>query len=175
MPLIITLSGIGVAEAAAALNARLKAPKSSFAVVALSAVFFVGTSAAIATEFPGWRQHAGDIEAFQELSHDKTLCAVALYKNAWTWSGGYTYLHRNVPIYLFSDESALEKLAPSFNALVTSEPLPEHHDGFKVAQCWDSRHLWNVPMTVCLYQRPGGCTLGDAEYEVNETLKRIDE
>jgi len=174
MPLIITLSGIGVTEVVAALNARLTRPKPRFAVIAVSVLFFVCTSAAIAIEFPGWRQHAGDIEAFQKLSHDKTLCGVALYKNAWTWPGGYTYLHRNVPIFLFSDETPIEKLAPSFNALVTSEPLPEHHDGFKVAQCWDSRHLRNVPMTVCLYQRPGGCTDGDAEYELNETLIRID-
>lgn len=172
MPLLITLSGIGLTEAISALNARLKSPRSAFAVVAFGVGFFLCTSAAFAAVFPFWKQYAGNLIAFQKLSRDDSLCGVALYKNMWTWSGGYAYLHRNVPIYMLTEEAEVEKLAPTFNAMVTYEPLPETHDGFEVVQCWESKKQ-SRPLRICLYKRPGGCTDGDSKYETNEILKRI--
>jgi len=174
-PLLITLSGIGVAETVSALNARLKLRWSAFAVVGLSVGFFLCTSAAIAAVFPYWKQYAGNLLAFQKLTRDDNVCGVALYKNSWVWSGGYTYLHRNVPIYLLTEELEVEKLAPSFNVIVTYKPLPEEHDSFGVVHCWDSRSYGgsHVPILVCLYKRLGRCAPGDSEHEVNETLKRL--
>ncbi len=82
---------------------------------------------------------------------------MALYTDIWTWSGGYAYLHRNVPIYMLTEESDVEKLAPTFNAVVTYEPLPETRDCFERVQCWDSMSYQHLPVRVCLYKRPGGC------------------
>ena len=114
--------------------------------------------------------------AFQELSHEPDLCGVALFQNPWWTSGGYTYLHRDVPLYLLERDTELVTMASSFNALVTSRDLPEQHGQFKAARCWDSKSdkpkgFDLVAERVCVYRRPGACAPGPQDYEVNQMLK----
>jgi len=81
--------------------------------------------------------------------NDETLCGVAQLNIGWAGSGGYTYLHRNVPIYLLSDDADLKSSVSSFNAIVTPGALPAGADGFGRFGCWDG---------VCVYKRQGTCT-----------------
>lgn len=176
MPLMITLAAIGAAEVFYKLQARILAPQARYAAVAMSVVFFLLASSAMAAAFPWWKQHRGDLMAFRALSHEPGVCGVALYLNPWWSSGGYTYLHRNVPVYLLDRDTELTTEASSFNAVVSSQALPKMHGQFETAQCWNSKSdkpkgFDLVAETVCIYRRPGTCERGSPDLEVNRKLK----
>jgi hypothetical protein len=127
-------------------------------------MFVVITSVSLASVYPRWKKARENSLAFEELSHSPTLCGVAIVGDFYSWAdyGGYTYLHRSVPIYLVPNKDQIEKLSPSFNTLVISERLSEQARDFVPAKCWG---------LVCLYTRPGTCSPGSAE-EINDALRR---
>ena len=78
------------------------------------------------------------------------LCGLGLYGKEghdWVWYGGYTYLHRRLPMYWPEDETELAQTAPAFDTLLyTAAPPPEL--GFTTQQCFGE---------VCVARRPGTC------------------
>ena len=148
-----------------ALNVRLTHQRSELAVICASVTILILTSIVIGSQFPSWKRQAGNLIAFQQLSQDKALCGVALLGIAWYDSGGYTYLHRNVPLYVLPGESELKVSDRSFNAIVAPSALPTNADGFERLGCWDG---------VCVYKRDGICEQSNSAYEINETLRRTD-
>jgi GPI mannosyltransferase 3 len=163
LPIVVTLAAIGTIDVLTALNARLTRPRSGRAVMFASAAILIGISILIAPLFPSWKKEAGNLIAFRELSQDQALCGVALLRIGYNFSGGYTYLHRNVPIYLLPEDADLKELDTSFDAIVTPGALPAGVDGFERFGCWDG---------VCVYKRQGTCTQNASAYEVNEVLRR---
>jgi hypothetical protein len=164
LPMVVVLAAIAVTDWIAAANAKLKTPRSSAAVITVSALFFLSLSAAAASQFPFWREGAGNLKAFQMLSHDEKLCGLAISQHTWDYSGGYTYLHRNVPIFLFPDIEKPEGGSGTFNAMIAAKPLSAPPEGFELVKCWPG---------ACLYRRPGQCAAGGHEYEFNEVLKGL--
>ena len=166
LPILLTLAGIGLADLIAAWNARLSTQRARTIIVASALVFVFGTSASLASVYPRWRKAFGNSLAFEELSRSPTLCGVAIVGefHSWSWAdyGGYTYLHKSVPIYLVSKKDQIETFSPSFNTFVISERLSEDPGEFALAKCWG---------LVCLYKRPGTCSPGSAE-EINDALRR---
>jgi hypothetical protein len=165
LPILVTLAAIGTMDVLTAVNARLKCQRSERAVMLVSASILIGTSILIGALFPSWKKEAGNLIAFRQLSQDKTLCGVALLGIGYNYSGGYTYLHHDVPLYLLPDDADLEASVSGFNAIVTPGALPASIDGFERFGCWDG---------VCVYERQGTCTKGISSYEVNEVLRRKD-
>jgi hypothetical protein len=163
LPIMVTLAAIGTIDVITTLNARLTRLRSERAVMIASAAILIGISVLIAPLFPSWKKQSGELIAFRQLSGDEMLCGVALLNIGWAGSGGYTYLHRNVPIYLLSDDADLKSSVSSFNAIVTPGALPAGADGFERFGCWDG---------VCVYKRQGTCTQAASSYEVNEILRR---
>ena len=163
LPIVVTLAAIGTIDVMTALNARLTRLRSERAVMFASAAILIGISILIAPLFPSWKKQSGELIAFRQLGNDETLCGVAQLNIGWAGSGGYTYLHRNVPIYLLSDDADLKSSVSSFNAIVTPGALPAGADGFGRFGCWDG---------VCVYKRQGTCTQAASSYEVNEILRR---
>ena len=96
------------------------------------------------------------------LSQDSSVCGVGLYKLSWIYSGGYSHLHRNVPIVLVLRDAELEEQAPSFNALVAGESFSDQKLGFTSAGCWNG---------VCLYKREGSCVVSQRTSEINKVLR----
>jgi phosphatidylinositol glycan class B len=166
LPIVLTLAGIGLADLVATWNAHLSTRRARTTVVAGAVVFVLTTSASLASVYPRWKKALENCLAFEELSHSPNLCGVAIVGDFYSWSwasyGGYTYLHRKVPMYLVPNKDQIEKLSPSFNTFVISERLSERTGNFVLARCWG---------LVCLYKRPGTCSPGSAE-EINEALRR---
>ena len=166
LPIVLTLAGIGLADLVAAWNARLSTRRARTIVIAGALVFVFITSASLASVYPRWKKAFGNSLAFQELSRSPTLCGVAIVGDFYSWSwadyGGYTYLHKSVPIYLVPKKDQIETFSPSFNTFVISEHLSEDPGEFVLAKCWG---------LVCLYKRPGTCSTGSAE-EINDALRR---
>jgi hypothetical protein len=165
VPLAITLAALGVLEVALAFNTGRKSPLWSRTIVVGGLAFCVLSSGLLALRF-NWSLRSGSLVAFDQLSRDPTLCGVGVYKIDWWNTGGYTHLHRNVPIVLLRQASELEEGQRSFNAVVTGGSLPDRKDGFELAGCWNN---------VCLYRRPGPCTPPQGDNEINRMLLRTDQ
>jgi GPI mannosyltransferase 3 len=162
MPIVITLGALGFVEFAEDFNAWGKARLSSRAIMVAGLVFCILTSALFAWRSPRWTHSSGGLIAMDRLSQDSTVCGVGLYKLSWIYSGGYSHLHRNVPIVLVLRDAELEDQAPSFNALVTDATFTDQTMGFKSAGCWNG---------VCLYRRAGPCIISGKTNEVNKVLR----
>jgi hypothetical protein len=163
LPIMITLAAIGTVDVVTALNVRLTQPRSERAVIFASVAALIGASALIAPLFPSWKKQSGNLIALRQLSQDETLCGVALLNVDWADSGGYTYLHRNVPLYLLPADTDLKASGASFNAIVTPGTLPGGVDGFERSDCREG---------VCVYKREGTCTESSSAFEINEVLRR---
>ncbi len=162
IPLCLTLAGLGAVEIATFLGRHSKLCLSPKAVVAVGLSFFAVCSAVAAWRFNHWRQAAGGLVAFDVLSREPSVCGIGLYKLSWAWTGGYTYLHRNVPIILVLHESEMRLESHGFNALVMEGRAQEDTMPFYLQDCWNG---------VCLYRRPGSCIASPQYREVNKMLR----
>lgn len=161
IPMLITLAALGLVDFVSALHVASRAPRAAIAVIGFSLAFCAAMSAYLGRQFDGWWHDAGQLVVFERLSRDGTVCGVAWRGYPWAYTGGYTHLHRKVPILFISQESDVARLAPAVNAIVTT--LPIEQAGFKLTNCRRG---------VCLYQRPGGCAPAPKEDEINEVLQR---
>jgi phosphatidylinositol glycan class B len=79
------------------------------------------------------------------------LCGLGLYGvkgQDWARYGGYTMLHRPVPLFWPEDERELKAAAPAFNVLLyTSESAPAEL-GYQTIACFGK---------TCVARRPGSC------------------
>jgi hypothetical protein len=162
MPIVITLAALGFVEFAEDFNTWGKTPLSSRAIMVAGLIFCIFTSALFAWRSPRWTQFSGGLIAMDRLSQDPSVCGVGLYKLSWIYSGGYSHLHRDVPIVLVLRDSELEDQAPSFNALVTGGAFADQNMGFKSAGCWNG---------ICLYRRAGPCVVSGRTNEINKILR----
>jgi GPI mannosyltransferase 3 len=158
--LLMVLAGIGAAQ-------LVEWGTRAFTGRGVRAGIAVAGSAAVVlaywglTAFQVWTS-----DAFAELRHRghdnlaaeafaarlPALCGLGLYGSTpgfdWTVYGGYTYLHRPVPMYSPKDAADLAATAPGFNALLyTAAPPPEL--GFATLACFGK---------TCVARRPGSCS-----------------
>jgi hypothetical protein len=110
--------------------------------------FAVWTGPALAAH----RDRAHDnLTAMIFVAHGPDLCGLGLYGldgKDWVAYGGYTYLHRSVPMYWPKDEAELARFAAGFDTLLYTKAPPEGA-GFTLQQCFGK---------VCVARRSAGCT-----------------
>jgi phosphatidylinositol glycan class B len=121
--------------------------------------FWIAVSAALAFTDPfvfEWFKTRGLIEATFVAAKTPNLCGLLLYDANWWDTGGYAYLHRNVPLYVFDHFNAPAiKSTVGFDAVILRrKSLSEFAAKFRVQQCFAS--LGNED--VCLMVREGPCT-----------------
>jgi phosphatidylinositol glycan class B len=78
------------------------------------------------------------------------LCGIGLYGEHgrdWVWYGGYSHLHRPVPMYWPVDEAELAATAPAFDTLLYTA-APPLDLGYATLQCFGHS---------CVARRPGIC------------------
>lgn len=101
--------------------------------------------------FAQLRHRAADnLTAVSVAATMPSLCGLGLYGQDgkdWVWYGGYTHLHRTLPMYWPKDAAALRADAPAFNTLIYTAPPPPEL-GFTSRQCFGA---------VCLAERRGNC------------------
>jgi hypothetical protein len=93
----------------------------------------------------------GSLLAASFIRHAADACGLGLYGydgDDWGIYGGYTYLHRPLPIYWPKDGDAFAERAAAFNFLIATQPPPRPL-GFTRVQCFAE---------FCVWQRPGSCT-----------------
>jgi hypothetical protein len=161
MPLEITLAALGIVELARVFNTRRRSPLSSRTIV-VGGLAVLALSSCLLVSQINWRRY-GCLAVFDQLSRDSTLCGVGVYQIGWWNIGGYTHLHRNVPIVLLQQASELAQESRSFNAIVIPGSLTDPSHAFELAGCWNR---------VCVYRRPGPCTPPQGDNEINSVLRR---
>ena len=125
-----------------------------------------------------WGKVVPGNRAFAVIRHDPETCGVAMWEKWWTDAGGYTYLHRPVPLYLpgrTSDPSkALWEHQAAFNVVVApSQPKSSLPPAYRRGACFGPS-LYNDDV-VCVWVRAGGCSGSGAEkMEINNIVGEPD-
>jgi phosphatidylinositol glycan class B len=156
---VVLLASQGIAEAGAVLSARAGVRPTLAACAALTVWAVLSGWRAAAFESDGsygftrkgesmWHQGGAGIEAMHGFGADPEVCGIALVQAHWAWTGGYTYLHRDVPIYLAGDGRLFRMIGPAFNAVLVSRELAPALSGYRIERCWDDK---------CMARRPGTC------------------
>ncbi|MDR3418661.1 MAG: hypothetical protein P4L83_21015 [Nevskia sp.] len=126
-----------------------------------AAVFWLATSASLAFA-PGfganWFRARDLLQVSYWLNAQPGLCGLMLYDRNWYDTGGYAYLHRNVPIYSrLLDKNDPPDAESAYNfVLLDRKSLPRYTAPFGIDACFGER-----PDDLCLISRPGNCQLVD--------------
>jgi hypothetical protein len=162
IPILITLAALGVVELARELDHLVKVRISPKVVVAIALAAFALFSAFLSPEFPYWDEKASAMVMVDRLSRDPQVCGLGIKGISWFNTGGYTHLHRNVPIVLLSEGVWLDRESSSVNTVIARGTRPRIPNDFALKGCSDS---------ICLYQRTGSCSSPQAD-EVNAVLRQ---
>ena len=133
------------------------------------AFLWLEMSAALAFSAPfkyEWFKGRQLIMASFAMAQKADLCGLLFYDEPWFKTGGYAYLHRNVPFYsLVEDETVRpKKSAASVNAVVLNRSsVTDFAKSFRVQQCFAAPGSEDV----CLIVRDGPCI---HDNEMNEFL-----
>ncbi len=154
VPLILVVAGIGAASLLDRLgpvgsSTPSRVPLASWMVLGIVAM-------CLTTIFSGYkalrRDHANLPRLMREARQMPGLCGLALYvgeQQWWIWTGGYSLLDRNVPLYLLRSPTDFEAAAPGFDTLIADEAvLAFLPSGYVLSRCIHG---------ACLLHRPGPC------------------
>jgi hypothetical protein len=162
MPILITLAALGTMEIAKELDRFLKSPIFPKVIAGIAMILFAVLSVFLAPQFAYWERSGGSMALIDRLSRDSTVCGLGVHGVSWFYTGGYTHLHRQVPIVLLSEGAWLDRQSSTINAVIANGTRPHLRSDFSLTGCSDG---------VCLYQRPGSCA-SPQENEVNAVLRR---
>jgi phosphatidylinositol glycan class B len=118
-----------------------------------------------------------EMDLFARLRSDPSFCGVAVYRDHFTRTGGYAYLHRATPmLYFINADSAqpwadLAQNAGAFNTIMTPAKLVSELPNTFTQTICEGR----VQSRVCLYRRPGACTDAGGRFAINAVLLRTGE
>ncbi len=133
---------------------------------AAAAIMVAVVSASSALRFHFWPGTADAIRLFDLLARDSSVCGIELVDVPWVNTGGYTHLHRDIPIGV--SKQMIPLIDASNNVLLTTRAhLSAIDASYALLAC--SGGAWGV----CAYKRPGRCwSDGDG---INGYLARIHE
>jgi hypothetical protein len=157
VPLTCVLVALGMAEKMA------RYPRHPTTALTGMVVAWCLGSALLAWNFrPYWTVYAGNLRGFEQMSRSADACGVGLLGVPWSWTGGYTYLHRDLPMVQLELPGDPERLSPHFNFLLASDRASSIPAGFERQWCWRGS---------CLFKRTGDCTPLPG-YHINQVLQQ---
>jgi hypothetical protein len=170
---LLLLAAFGSAE----LLQRMRLPR---AAIAVGALVWLGTSLALAVQ-PRyqalWARGQTVLEATVIARNEHAICGLGFSGIPWDFTGGYTYLHRNIPqFFVNQDDKDWSQFDVALIAGRDSASPPDQ--GFSLEACVDSPlspavNMFNEywPRSVCVYRRAGGCALSGPLKPVNAYLE----
>ncbi len=154
VPLILVVAGIGGAMLLARLGPRSgpnrsRIPPASWVALAIVAM-------CVTTLFSGYkslrRDHANLPSLMRQARQVPGLCGLALYvgeQQWWIWTGGYSLLDRDVPLYLLRAPADFATAASGFDALLVDEGVLAYlPTSYRLVRCLHG---------ACLLHRDGSC------------------
>ena len=170
--IVTILAGIGTADVIGWAKRRAK-PDSWTILPAIAAGGWIAMSASVAVAGPmryWWTERQAELEAFALVRDTPDLCGVALYGIDWTFSGGYTYLHRPIPLFSYTrlEPDRLARERAQFDAIVTPRTMASPA-GFVRKDCFGD----DAGSGICVLTRPGKCAPPVSAAEINQELIRV--
>lgn len=107
-----------------------------------------------------WTVREGALTGMLQLGRNPETCGVGLLYVGWGYVGGYTFLHRKVPMFEIRHRGELAKMSHLVNALIVRGRVRDFSP-YQLERCWEE---------YCIYRRPGGCQTPDAGYSINNLL-----
>ncbi len=156
VPLLLALAAVGLAAMTARLGrGRGVVPAAAIAMSVLMVVKTAGATLASTGQWadqaegakPVWHHLEGANLALAEAGQQSDACGVLLAGVAAIWSGGFTYLHRDVPFLTLYDAPNAGELLPMANYVVLAPEMdvPPGYVRLKEFRGWS------------LHRRDGGC------------------
>lgn len=166
LPCLIIIAALGSADVVQFLETRF-ARLRRHSLTAVTSLIWVLVSALLATRGPfvqEWYSDRGAVLASLSSAHRPNVCGVLFYNTRWSYVTGYTFLHRNVPIYGFAPivapsgfdyrASLMLRSARSFNTIILPRSFtPVFASNYRVERCFSE----GQDEDVCLMARPGDC------------------
>jgi hypothetical protein len=180
--IFVLLAAIGSAEWLRRLRPHLPEQGARLAPLLL-VLLWGGASVALGakeTMQPRWSAFSPAFKASTSLRHVPNLCGVAVQDLPYWESGGYSHLHRPVPLYLL-DQKQIAGSAAAFNAILAPAAAPPPGPYRKLSchalpgQTSGSGYLFGTPR-VCSYVRDGSCNSAGAEsWRMERVMQRADQ
>ncbi len=184
----VILAGIGTADIVHWAQQRI-APRWRYLVPCAAMSGWAIASLVLATgaaQRPFWTSRSAATESFADLRSTPGLCGVAVLGLPMPEFGGYTVLHRRVPIYLLDvtyphEQAAAARLVGGYNAIVAT-PLHQREipPGYTLDRCRSTAGEYADPVSaaairaVCTYHRAGPCSAdarrAGAALEINRAI-----
>jgi hypothetical protein len=101
-----------------------------------------------------WHDMDGTDRLMARAGRESALCGLAIDNIYPIWTGGYSYLHRDVPYFPIPPQAFASGSVPGANYVIAGADAPHSADFVVVASAGDSR----------LYRRPGTCGAPPAYY-----------
>ncbi len=114
-----------------------------------------------------WARGAVTIAAFTDLHRTESLCGLGVIGQRWHLLPGYTYLHRDVPMYVFAKTDGWKRYRGAFNVALSRPAAGLEQDGYQRGKCYGEGQF-------CLYRRPGACAAIPAR-TINRMLIDLDD
>lgn len=186
--ILIMLAAIGSAELVHRLKVRTADAKLKRICIPALIVSWAGVSAMLAMAEPmrqRWNAYGPSMALARLAGVEPNVCGIALHKIAFWEPGGYSYLHRSIPIYL-TGWSANDKMSTNeikvsssaYNAIIAS-PTPDNNipSEYNSEICVGQGNDVGDPTQIqCLYRREGGCDPTKAtRWELHRVLLRHDQ
>ncbi|NIJ15295.1 hypothetical protein [Sphingobium vermicomposti] len=179
--ILVILAAMGTAELAARYAVDRKLVKLALLLS------FLGSSVSLALAEPmlsRWTAFGSGMELARRYGASPRSCGLALHRINFWQTGGYSYLHRDVPTYLtgWSDNDRMSlrdfrNAAGAFNAVIAPQGAIPNGLGFRRSECAGSEAGENMAdARLCLYVRLGGCEPRAAKnWAVQNVLLRHDQ
>ena len=141
-------------------------------LVAAAAAIWVAASAALAVGSgyrPLWTANRPALQSAMAAGRDAGLCGLAIYDVHPSRTGGYSYLGRPIPIFLYERDAAvgLRNGAPAYNMIMTPFRNEAAVPGpFGRLSCTGR----DPASAMCLYRRSGRCSGEINDQEINRTI-----
>jgi hypothetical protein len=166
---LIVVAGIGAGELVSTLLARQKAATSQGLTLFAACGLWLIMSISLATSWAYdqyWFQWRNWILASYEASYEEDLCGVMFFDRHWSGTGGWSRLHRDVPIYYLRSEEELHHHRSAYNVILGRQDSAE-----RITAPFEQQACFWAPYAeeVCVFTRPGGC-VADPDIEVNAVL-----
>ncbi len=154
---IVVVAAMGTADLIERL--RTVSPQGAWLAAMAAGFLWIAVSLALAVTSKNskeWYRARAVIEAEFLLAKSPKLCGILLYDVFWANTGGYAYLHRDVPFYQ-TRERGIEKLAMLASAfdvvLVKRSSRKDLPKDYTTVKCWRK----HTRKDLCVMRRDGGC------------------
>lgn len=165
-PLIVIMASVGLYALLRSAHVQGAWPLRRSLIPAAAVTLLAGVSLTSALGFHFWPGTADAIRLFDLLARDPSVCGVELVDVPWVNTGGYTHLHRDIPIGV--SKVMIDATDDGNNVLLTSRA----HSG-SVSPAYALVACSGGPWGICAYKRAGPCwPAGDG---INRYLARTQE